>query len=39
MGFLEDMQETLDRGVSSARGAVSGVAVEQLGFVRAFARM
>lgn len=39
MGFLEDMQETLDRGVSSARGAVSGVAVEQLGFVKAFARM
>lgn len=38
MGFLEDMQETLDRGVSTARGAVSGVAVEQLGFVKSFVR-
>ncbi len=39
MGFFEDMQDTLDRGVASARGAVSSVAGEQLGFVRGFGRM
>lgn len=39
MGFLDDVQGTLDRGVSVARGAVSTVAGEQLGFVRGFARM
>lgn len=39
MGFLEDMQGTLDRGMTVARGAVSTVAGEQLGFVRAFGRM
>lgn len=39
MGFLDDMQDTFDRGVSAARGAVSSVAGEQLGFVRGFSRM
>lgn len=39
MGFLEDMQGTLDRGMIAARGAVSTVAGEQLGFVRGFGRM
>ena len=39
MGFFEDMQGTLDRGVVAARGAVSVVAGEQLGFVRGFGRM
>ncbi len=39
MGFFDDAQNVLDRGVSAARGAVSTVAGEQLGFMRAFARM
>ena len=39
MGFLDDMQDTLDRGLGVARGAVSSVAGEQLGFVRGFSRM
>ncbi len=39
MGFLDDAQGVFDRGVTAARGAVSTVAGEQLGFVRGFARM
>ena len=39
MGFFDNAQEVLDRGVSVAKGAVSGVAVEQLGFVKSFVRM
>lgn len=39
MGFLDDVQGTLDRGVSVAKGAVSTVAGEQIGFVRGFCRM
>ena len=39
MGFLDDMQGTFDRGVSAAKGAVSSMAGEQLGFVRGFTRM
>ncbi len=39
LGFLDDVQGTLDRGMSAARGAVSTVAGEQLGFVRGFCRM
>lgn len=39
MGFLDDMQDTLDWGMTRARGAVSSVAGEQLGFVRGFGRM
>lgn len=39
MGFLDDAQNVFDRGVTAARGAVSTVAGEQLGFVRGFARL
>ncbi len=39
MGFFDDAQEMLDRGVTAAKGAVSGVAVEQRLFVKAFVRM
>lgn len=38
MGFFDTAQSAFDRGVANARGAVSGVAVEQLGFVKQFAR-
>lgn len=38
MGFFDNAQNAIDRGMASARGAVSGVAVEQLGFVKHFAR-
>ena len=34
MGFFDNAQEVLDRGVSAAKGAVSGVAVEQQAFRR-----
>lgn len=39
MGFLDSAQEALDRGVSAAKGAVSGVAVEQQGFIKGFVRL
>lgn len=39
MGFFDDAQEMLDRGVSAAKGAVSGVAVEQQQFAKGFARL
>ncbi|MGI6045755.1 MAG: rhamnulose-1-phosphate aldolase [Eggerthellaceae bacterium] len=39
MGFFEDAQETFDRGYSAAKGVVSGVAGERLGFVRDFVRL
>ena len=39
MGFFDNAQEVLDRGVSAAKGAVSGVAVEQQAFVKGFARL
>ena len=39
MDILNSAQSALKTGVSAARGAVSGVAVEQLGFVRGFCRM
>ncbi len=39
MGFFDDMQGTLEAGVHAARGAVSSVAAEQLGFVRGFCHM
>ena len=39
MGFLDDAQTMFDRGVSAAKGAVSGVAVEQQGFVKGFVRL
>lgn len=38
MGFFDNAQEVLDRGVSVAKGAVSGVAVEQQSFAKAFVR-
>ena len=39
MGFLDNAQEMLDKGVSAAKGAVSGVAVEQQAFAKAFVRL
>lgn len=39
MGFLDDAQDLLDKGVSAAKGAVSNVAVEQFGYMKAFARL
>ena len=39
MGFFDEAQEMLDRGVSAAKGAVSGVAVEQQAFAKAFVRL
>lgn len=39
MGFLDSAQEVLDKGMSAAKGAVSGVAVEQQAFVKQFVRM
>lgn len=39
MGFFDDVQETIDRGVVAAKGAVSTVGGEQLGFAKVFARM
>ncbi len=39
MGFLDNAQEMLDKGVSVAKGAVSGVAVEQQPFAKAFVRL
>ena len=39
MGFFDNAQEVLDRGVSAAKGAVSGVAVEQQAFVKSFVRL
>ena len=39
MGFLDDAQDLLDKGVTAAKGAVSNVAVEQFGYMKAFVRM
>lgn len=39
MGFLDEAQSVFDRGMSAARGAVSGIALESSGFVRRFVRM
>lgn len=39
MGFFDSAQEVLDWGVSTAKGAVSGVAVEQQGFTKGFVRL
>lgn len=39
MGFFDEAQEMLDRGVSAAKGAVSGVAVEQQQFAKSFVRL
>lgn len=39
MGLIDDASELFDIGMSKAKGAVSNVALEQLGFVRAFCRL
>ena len=39
MGFLDNAQDMFGKGVSAARGAVSGIAVEQLPFMRGFVRL
>lgn len=39
MGFFDDAQEALDRGVLVAKGAVAGLAVEQQTFAKAFVRL
>ena len=39
MGFFDSAQDVLDKGVSAAKGAVSGVAVEQHQFAKDFARL
>ncbi len=39
MGLFDQAQDLFDKGMTSARGAVSGVAVEQLGFVKGFVRL
>ena len=39
MDIIDSAMDTLKNGVSAARGAVSGVAVEQLAFVRGFCRL
>lgn len=39
MGFFDSAQEVLDKGVSAAKGAVSGVAVEQQAFAKGFVRL
>lgn len=39
MGFFDDASDFIDRGVSAAKGAVSNVACEQLGFMRDFRRL
>lgn len=39
MGFFDSAQEVLDKGVSAAKGAVSGVAVEQQAFTKGFVRL
>ena len=39
IGFFDSAQEVLDKGVSAAKGAVSGVAVEQQAFMKGFVRL
>lgn len=39
MGFMDSVQSAIEAGAAGAQRAVSGVAVEQLGFVRGFVRM
>ena len=39
MGFFDSAQDVIDKGVSAARGVVSGVAVEQQPFMKGFARL
>ncbi len=39
MGFVDDASQLFDKGMSAAKSAVSNVACEQLGFVRAFCNL
>lgn len=39
MGFFDSAQGVIDKGVSAAKGVVSGVAVEQQSFMKGFARL
>ena len=39
MGFFDSAQDVIDKGVSAARGVVSGVAVEQQPFMKGFVRL
>lgn len=39
MGFFDSAQGVIDKGVSAAKGVVSGVAVEQQPFMKGFARL
>ncbi|WP_297150306.1 rhamnulose-1-phosphate aldolase [uncultured Ellagibacter sp.] len=39
MGFFDSAQGMLDKGVSAAKGAVSGLVVEQQAFMKGFVRM
>ena len=39
MGFFDSAQDMIDKGVSAAKGVVSGVAVEQQPFMKGFARL
>ncbi len=39
MGFFDSAQDVLGKGVSAAKGAVSGLAVEQQAFMKGFVRM
>ena len=39
MGFFDSAQDVIDKGVSAAKGVVSGVAVEQQPFMKGFVRL
>jgi len=39
MDLINGAQQVFDKGFAAAHGAVSGVAVEQLGFVKGFVRL
>lgn len=39
MSFFDSAQDVIDKGVSAAKGVVSGVAVEQQPFMKGFARL
>lgn len=39
MGFFDSAQDMIDKGVSAAKGAVSGIAVEQQPFMKGFVRL
>ena len=39
MGFFDSAQDVFDKGVSAAKGVVSGVAIEQQAFMKGFVRL